>query len=206
MDPPGTASAPESPLSWIASHPLVGVAALASAAAGLVHAAAAGTHSADRVASLVFAVTAVLQVGWAFFYVARPTRIPAAAGMALNASVALSWALSRTIGLPFPEALSGVEHASMQDGVAALLGVTAAVCAALAAWRPQHITNARGSVAAVAGAGAVLFAVALPGIWATHGHGSTMTPTNMTPTNMTPGAPGGSSTPMAPDTHAGHGG
>ena len=196
LNPPVTASASESSLSWIASHPLVGVAALASAAAGLVHAAAAGTHSADRLTGLIFAVTAVLQVGWAFFYVARPTRIPAAAGMALNGIFAVSWVLSRTVGLPFPEALSGVEHASMQDGVAALLGVVAAVCAGLAAWRPHRITNAKGSVMAVAAAGVVVLAIALPGIWATHGHGGMSGPAGgMGGMSHGPGSPGEPETP-----------
>ena len=40
------------------------LAAVASAAAGLVHAAAAGTHAGDRTLAVLFAVFAVAQVAW----------------------------------------------------------------------------------------------------------------------------------------------
>lgn len=160
-------------LSWLLSHPLVGAAALSSAGAGLVHAAAAGTHSAERVAALLFAVTGALQVAWSFFYLARPTRTPAIVGVVLNGSFAAMWLASRTIGLPFPEALAGVEHVSVQDTIAASLGLVAAICAALAAWRPERVRQHQaGSVAAVAVTSVAVVAFAVGGVSATHGHGA----------------------------------
>lgn len=160
-------------LSWLLGHPLVGAAALSSAGAGLVHAAAAGTHSAERVAALLFAVTGALQVAWAFYYLARPTRAAAVMGLVLNGSFAAMWLASRTIGLPFPEALAGVEHVTVQDTIAAMLGVAAAICAALAAWRPERVRQHQAGsivVASVISVAVIVFTVG--GVSATHGHGT----------------------------------
>lgn len=160
-------------LSWLLGHPLVGAAALSSAGAGLVHAAAAGTHSAERVAALLFAVTGALQVAWAFYYLARPTRAAAVLGLVLNGSFAAMWLASRTIGLPFPEALAGVEHVTLQDTIAAMLGLAAAVCAAVAAWRPERVRQHQAGsivVASVISVAVIVFAIG--GVSATHGHGS----------------------------------
>ena len=159
-------------LSWLVGHPLVGAAALSSAGAGLVHAAAAGTHSAERVAAVLFAVTAALQVAWAFYYLARPTRTLAVIGFVLNGSFALMWLASRTIGLPFPEALAGVEHVTLQDTIAAMLGLVAAICAVLAAWRPERVRQHQAGSIVVASAISVAVVVfAVGGASATHGHG-----------------------------------
>lgn len=161
-------------LSWLLGHPLVGAAALSSAGAGLVHAAAAGTHSAERVAGVLFAVTGALQVAWAFYYLARPTRTSAVIGLVLNGSFAVMWLASRTIGLPFPEALAGVEHVSVQDTIAAMLGLAAAICAAIAAWRPERVRQHQAGsimVASVISVAVIVFAVG--GVSATHGHGTT---------------------------------
>ena len=160
-------------LSWLRGHPLVGAAALSSAGAGLVHAAAAGTHSAERVAAVLFAVTGALQVAWAFSYLARPTRIPAVIGLVLNGSFAVMWLASRTIGLPFPEALSGVEHVTVQDTIAAMLGLAAAICAALAAWRHERVRQHQAGSIVVASAISVAVVVfAVGGASATHVHGA----------------------------------
>jgi len=138
-----------------------------------VHAAAAGTHSTERVAAVLFAVTAALQVAWAFYYVAHPTRLPAVLGMVLNGSFAAMWVISRTIGLPIPEALAGVEHVTVQDGIAAMLGLVAAICAAAAAWRSDRVDNhLAGSVVAASVISLSVVLLAVAGISATHGHGT----------------------------------
>ena len=165
---------PHLSLSWLLAHPLVGAAAVSSAGAGLVHAAAAGTHSTERVAAILFAATGALQVAWAFLYLARPTRRSAVLGLVLNGLFAVMWLASRTIGLPFPEALAGVEHVSLQDTIAALLGLAAAVCAALAARRPERVRDHRaGSIAVASALSVVVVAFAIGGVSATHGHGAT---------------------------------
>jgi uncharacterized protein (DUF305 family) len=159
-------------LSWLVRHPLVGAAAVSSAGAGLVHAAAAGTHTSERVAAIIFAVTAALQVAWAFYYLARPGRPAAIVGVVLNGTFAAVWLASRTVGLPAPEALAGVEHVTMQDGIAALLGLIAAACAAVAAWKTELIEHHRaGSIVAACAISVTVVAVSIAGVSASHGHG-----------------------------------
>jgi uncharacterized protein (DUF305 family) len=82
------------------------------------------------------------------------------------------WMASRTIGLPFPEALAGVEHVSLQDTIAALLGLAAAICAALVAWRPERVRDHRaGSTMFATALSVVVVVFAIGGVSATHGHG-----------------------------------
>ena len=69
------------------------VAAFASAGAGLVHAAAAGSHNDDAALAWLFAVTAVLQLGWAAIVLVRPWSAVVAAGIALNAACVVAWVL-----------------------------------------------------------------------------------------------------------------
>ncbi len=159
-------------LSWILRHPLVGAAAVSSAGAGLVHAAASGTHSGQRVAAIIFAVTAALQVAWAFYYLAHPGRRAAIIGFGLNGTFAAVWLASRTVGLPAPEELAGVEHATLQDGIAALLGLTAAVCSAIAAWKTDLVEHHRaGSIVTACAVSVVVVFASIAGISASHGHG-----------------------------------
>ena len=71
------------------------VAAFASAGAGLVHAAAAGSHNDDASLAWLFAVTAVLQLGWAA--IVSCDRGPPwwRSGIALNGACVVAWVLSR---------------------------------------------------------------------------------------------------------------
>jgi len=76
--------------------------AVLSAAAGLVHFAAAGEHF-DVTAwhGSFFAVVGWLQLAWAVGVVVRPTdRRLLAAGAVLNGVVLVVWAVSRTVGVP----------------------------------------------------------------------------------------------------------
>src|SRR5512144_1976262 len=77
----------------------LGIAAVASAGAGLVHAAAAGTHNGDRTLALLFAACAVAQIGWAAVALMRPRRATALAGIAVNGAAVAAWVLSRTVGI-----------------------------------------------------------------------------------------------------------
>jgi len=175
-DAPNDGGHQESPLtrSWILRHPLVAAAAVSSAGAGLVHAAAAGTHSAEVVAAVLFAITAVLQVAWAFYYVADPRRLSAIFGMLLNGSFAVMWLLSRTVGLPIPEALAEVEHVGIQDGIAAMLGLVAATCAAVAARLSDRVDrHLAGSVVAASVISLSVVILAVVGIASPHSHGPT---------------------------------
>ena len=65
-------------------HPAATLAAVASAAAGAIHAAAAGSHAELTTLSRLFAVAAVAQIGWAAASLRRPGRPTALAGVAIN--------------------------------------------------------------------------------------------------------------------------
>src|SRR6476659_4467220 len=108
------------------STPIV-IAAAASAGAGLVHAAAAGSHNGETSVAWIFAVCALAQLAWAGIVVARPLRAVLCLGAALNGLFVLAWALSRTVGLVDP--LAGVEAVGTQDLLAAVLGGIATLAA-----------------------------------------------------------------------------
>ena len=142
-------------------------AAAASAGAGLVHAAAAGTHAGDRSLAVLFAVCAVAQVGWATLAALRPSRPAAVAGAALNGAALAAWALSRTTGLPVIDALREAEDAGAQDLIAALLALAAVLGAAAALVVPRRL--ALPPVLAALGV-AALVVPAVPAMAAGHSH------------------------------------
>jgi len=166
-------SAPSVPPSWrLVPDALVQIAATASGAAGLVHASAAGSHSADRTLSVIFAITATIQLSCGLLFASKPSRLLAIATFAVNSVFVLAWMLSRTVGLPITESLRQVEHVSTQDAVAAVLGIVAAFSAGAAAWRHHHLADEpRPSRRSVAIAGCFVIA-AIPGMSAVHGHGN----------------------------------
>jgi hypothetical protein len=143
------------------------VAASASAGAGMVHAAAAGSHNGDPGVAWLFAVCAVAQLGWAVLVVTRPSRPVLAAGALLNAACALAWVLSRTVGLVGP--LSGVEVVGTQDLIAAAFAAVA-TGAALVALRPVK-TNRRLDAPVVAAVSFLVLLLAVPAMAASHTHG-----------------------------------
>jgi hypothetical protein len=146
------------------------LAAMASAGAGLVHAAAAGTHNGDTALTTLFAITAAVQLGWAALVAARPTRDVAIAGVVLGVVAAGAWVLSRTAGLPVIASLSETEPVGTQDALAAVLGGLSAVFAGIGAAgvrMPRTLLRVPlGAVGAVA-----LLALAVPGVAAQHTHG-----------------------------------
>jgi hypothetical protein len=148
------------------STPLLTTAALASGAAGLVHAAAAGTHTGDGVMVALLAGTAAAQLGWAALAVARPGRPTAALGVVLGAVLVGAWLASRTTGWPVIGALAEPASVGTQDSIAAVLGTLSAVLAGLAA---AGLTAPR--LLRSAPVGVALLALAVPGVMADHDHG-----------------------------------
>lgn len=146
----------------------VGVAAAASAGAGLVHATAAGTHVGDRQLVILFALIAVAQLGWAAIVAFRPTRLVMTAGLALNGAAAAAWALSRTAGLPLIDSLGEQEPVGAQDLIAALLGAVAALGVVIALARP--LARPARPVPTLL-AGAAVLALAVPAMAVEHTHG-----------------------------------
>lgn len=147
----------------------VTVAAAGSAAAGLVHATAAGTHSGDRQLVVLFALTAVAQLAWGAVAIVRPTRAVLMAGVALNGAAVLAWVLSRSFGLPVIDSLSQPEEVGAQDLIAAVLGGLAAFGALLAVVNP--VRRAANTIPAFL-AGAAVFALAVPAMAVEHTHGA----------------------------------
>ena len=154
----------------IALPPLtVTVAAAASAAAGLVHATAAGTHTGDRQLVVLFAVTAAAQLLWGAVAIVRPSRWVLLAGVALNGAAALAWVLSRSFGVPFIDSLSEPEEIGAQDLIAAVLGALAALGALLAVVNP---VRRRAHAVPALLAGLAVFALAVPAMAVEHSHGA----------------------------------
>jgi hypothetical protein len=143
------------------------IAAAASGGAGLVHAAAAGTHNGDSTLSWLFAATAAAQLAWAALVLVRPLRLVVVGGVLLNGGALLAWALSRTVGLF--GSLAEVEAVGTQDLLAASLGGVAAVAAGVALVR--RIADRPAGLVAGAVAGSFALALALPAMAAEHTHG-----------------------------------
>jgi hypothetical protein len=83
------------------SMPLVIVAATLSVGAAGIHFAVIQAHLVDGFTSVLFLALAWFQVIWAMAYLVRSNDLLRTIGTAINASVIVVWALSRTTGLPF---------------------------------------------------------------------------------------------------------
>jgi hypothetical protein len=93
--------------------------ALLSAAAGVIHLASAGEHfDVTWAHGAFFAVVGWLQVVVAAALVLRPGRRVVALGAALSAGVIATWAVSRTVGVPFGPGAGEPEPVELADAVA----------------------------------------------------------------------------------------
>ena len=101
------------------SHPAAAIAAAASIAAGLIHAAAAGSHAELATLSMLFSITAVAQIGWGAAALVRPTPPVMVAGLGINLAAFGAWLTSRTVGLSAVEGLEAGQSIGFQDGLAA---------------------------------------------------------------------------------------
>jgi hypothetical protein len=106
---------------------LLGLAGVLTVGAGLVHAAAAGTHSADATLVRLFAFTALVQVVVGMLVLSRPGRGGATLAAVVNGAPMAAWVMSRTVGIPFVHSLAGREGVGLAD-----LSVTAMELVALA--------------------------------------------------------------------------
>src|SRR4051794_21468333 len=116
-----TAQNPEAP----AAPRAQGFAALAllSLGAGFLHAAVIHAHEGHGIASQVFTWTAIFQVAWAGFLLARPTRWLLAVGAVVNAAFVGGWIVSRTSGISFINGFQEKEPVGFTDGVCVALEV-----------------------------------------------------------------------------------
>ncbi len=107
------------------------VAALASIAAGAVHAAAIGAHSEHQAAVFTFTVLAALQLGWGVAALIGATqRWSAVAGGLINGAALVGWTMAKTTGVGFISGLDRAESPQFADSAAATLALVVVVLAA----------------------------------------------------------------------------
>ena len=145
------------------------MAAIASIAAGAIHATAAGAHSEHRSAVIAFVLTAVAQIGWGVWAFSRSGRLVAAAGIAVNAAALGGWIMAKTSGISFVTGLDTKESVQFADGLGAALALVA-VLGALVSLVPR-LSLATGAHPALVGvAGVAVIALAIPGMVRTGSH------------------------------------
>jgi hypothetical protein len=101
------------------------VPAVASLAAGAIHAAAIGVHSEHAQAGLVFTLVAAFQIGWGALALVRPGRTLAVVGVVGHTAALGGWLLAKTTGIGFVEGMGAVEAVQLADGMAAALALVA---------------------------------------------------------------------------------
>jgi hypothetical protein len=143
------------------------VAAVASMSAGLVHVAAARSHSGERSIAVCFALGAVAQIGWAVLALARPNPLVRWLGIALGLGAAGFWFVTHTSGINGIGAMGVKESIGFPDAVAAALAFGAAI-AAFGAGLARHERPARHGVTSLAAVAAL--ALAAPAMSGGHTH------------------------------------
>lgn len=113
------------------SHPAALVAAAASVAAGVIHAAAAGSHAELATLSMLFSITALAQIGWGVAVLARATPPVIVTGLGINLAAFVAWLMSRTVGLSAIEGLEAGQAIGFPDSLAAGLALLALATGAL---------------------------------------------------------------------------
>ena len=150
-------SRPDAPASTFRS-PAVILAAACMASAGIIHAAAAGAHNDDYTLATLFAITAVVQLGWAALAMQRPTRLVLGLGALLGFGAVTFWAITKVWGIGVIDGLAGAQPADFQDSVATALELVAGCAAVRAVWHPA---NNNGRTVLVSRLAVVLGALAL---------------------------------------------
>ena len=91
---------------------------------GVIHLAVVPDHLAQWwVFGVAFAVAAVVQIGWAGAYLARPNGWSSRFGIALNVGIIAVWVISRTAGLPVGPTAGRPDPIGFVDVVSTLLEV-----------------------------------------------------------------------------------
>jgi hypothetical protein len=155
------------------------VAAAWSVGAAAIHFAVIDEHLAiSQVEAVLFALVALFQVGWAAWYLVRPSGGLAAVGVAGNLGVFAVWVVSRTIGLPLEGEAGRVESVGIADSIATGLELALVATLLLAAGSRRRSLGERLRLApasAVAWVGSALVASVVLGSvgvvqGATHDH------------------------------------
>ena len=144
-------------------------AAVASLAAGAIHATCVGSHAGEKTVAVIFAVVAAAQIGWGALALVRSGWTVSLLGVAVNGPAVVGWALTRTTGIGFIPGLETAESPGFADTVAAVLA-GAAIVGALVAVSRRGTWVARPHPALVGVAGIAALSLAVPGMVSAGGH------------------------------------
>jgi hypothetical protein len=140
--------------------PALAVPAIASAAAAVLHATAAGIHADHPALSRIFVAMAVAQAAVAVAAFLRQSRLTALSLVVVNAAAAAGWVITRLVGISWIDGLEIAERPQLADSIAAALAVIAAL-GAIAVWFEHTPALPR---RAVANAGLLAGILVVPGL------------------------------------------
>lgn len=106
------------------------LAAVASLAAGAIHATAAGVHADHRAAAAAFTAVAAAQLVVGAWLLVRPSNRPKLACAGINALALVGWAVAKSVGIGWIAGLDQPEPVATADVLAAALAGVASVGAA----------------------------------------------------------------------------
>jgi len=116
------------------------LAGIASIIAGLIHAAAIGSHAELIGLSRAFTIVATLQVLAGIWAMVSPgSRLCAGLLIAVNGAALGGWLLSRTVGIGWISGLEAAGRPGFSDTIAALLAAGALALGAVVAVRPEML-------------------------------------------------------------------
>lgn len=111
---------------------LPGHLALCSAAAATIHFAVVWPHANESLLlGALFALAGAFQLAWAPLVLMRPSGRVLTAGAAVSVGIALAWAMSRTVGLPFGPETWSPEPVGLADTAATIFELAIATGALL---------------------------------------------------------------------------
>ena len=144
--------------------------AIASAAAGVLHATAAGIHADHPDLSRLFVVLAVAQAGAAIFGFVRPGKWAALGLIAVNVLAVAGWLVTRLTGISWIDGLEVAERPQLADSITAALAAIAVVGAGVALVERAPAASTRAVTIAAILAGVLV----VPGLAAAtdHDHGA----------------------------------
>jgi hypothetical protein len=153
-------SDPPAPSSPSPRAPRLAIASIASGAAAVLHAAAAGIHADHAGLTRLFVALAVLQGAAAIAGFVRDDRRAGWALVAVNLVAVAGWVATRLSGIEWIEGLEVAERPQLADSIAAAFAAVAVV-GAVSAWRPGARPIARSAVSNAALLAGVLLVPAL---------------------------------------------
>lgn len=113
-------------------------AAAPTGAAAAIHASVIGSHLEESwLFAGAFAVMALVQGAWMVGILVAPSRLRYLAGAAVNGAVALTWLVSRTVGLPLGPHPGVAEPVGAMDAVATVAELLAVFTSLVLAWRME---------------------------------------------------------------------